>query len=131
MAVPDLGNTCRRLRTARRPGSRPLLLKDPQRPLGTGTQGRDLLGAAWAWKTRLVEALLSTTWRRRRHLVRRTVFSPVSVAGVVVLVFVLLHLIPGTRLITCSGEEARPQDKAELRKCMDLDQSLPFSLAAS
>lgn len=88
-------------------------------------RGQDVLGAGWSWTTRLVEALAATTWRLRRYLLRRAVSSLGSVAGVVVLVFVLLHLIPGDPVDNLLGEEARPQDKAELRKCMDLDQSLP------
>jgi ABC-type dipeptide/oligopeptide/nickel transport system permease component len=98
---------------------------DGNRRLGLRQHGRDLLGSAWAWATRLVEALLSTTWRLRRYLVRRAIASLGSVAGVVVMVFVLLHLIPGDPVDNLLGEEARPQDKAELRKCMDLDQTLP------
>lgn len=88
-------------------------------------RGNDLLGAGWSWTTRLVEALASTTWRLRRYLVRRAVSSLGSVVGVVLLVFVLLHLIPGDPVDNLLGEDARPQDKVELRKCMDLDQSLP------
>jgi ABC-type dipeptide/oligopeptide/nickel transport system permease component len=92
---------------------------------GLRRHGRYVIGSLWAWTTRLVEALLSTTWRLRRYLLRRVVSSLGSVVGVVVLVFVLLHLIPGDPVDNLLGEEARPQDKAELRKCMDLDQSLP------
>ena len=69
--------------------------------------------------------LLSTTWRLRRYLVRRIGSSLISVAGVVALTFVLLHLIPGDPVDNLLGEDARKEDKAELRRCMDLDQSLP------
>lgn len=93
--------------------------------LGTLTKLRRLLSLAWSWVTRLVEALLSTSWRLRRYLVRRLLSSLVSVAGVVSLTFVLLHLIPGDPVDNLLGEDARPQDKLELRRCMDLDQTLP------
>lgn len=78
-----------------------------------------------AWTIRLVEGFLSTTWRLRRYLVRRMLSSLVSVAGVAVLVFLFLHLIPGDPVDNLLGEDARPQDKLELRQCLDLDQPLP------
>lgn len=93
--------------------------------LGFSGKLRRLLSTAWSWTTRLVEALLSTSWRLRRYLVRRLFSSLFSVAGVVALTFVLLHLIPGDPVDNLLGEDARPQDKIELRRCMDLDQTLP------
>lgn len=96
-----------------------------RKPITKRERASELLHDGWSWVVRLTDALLSTTWRLRRYLVRRLVSSLGSVLGVVVLVFVLLHLIPGDPVDNLLGEEARPQDKAELRKCMDLDQSLP------
>lgn len=93
--------------------------------LGFSGKLRRLLSTAWSWTTRLVEALLSTSWRLRHYLVRRLFSSLFSVAGVVALTFVLLHLIPGDPVDNLLGEDARPQDKIELRRCMDLDQTLP------
>lgn len=85
----------------------------------------DASASALSWARRLVGMLLSTTWRLRRYLVRRIGSSLISVAGVVALTFVLLHLIPGDPVDNLLGEDARKEDKAELRRCMDLDQSLP------
>jgi peptide/nickel transport system permease protein len=88
---------------------------------GAGDAGATLL----SWARRLVRGLAGTTWRLRRYLVRRLGSSLISVCGVVSLTFVLLHLIPGDPVDNLLGEDARPEDKAELRRCMDLDQSLP------
>jgi ABC-type dipeptide/oligopeptide/nickel transport system permease component len=43
-------------------------------------------------------------------------------------VFLLLHLVPGDPVDNLLGEEARPEDKLELRRCMDLDQPMPIQL---
>ena len=94
-------------------------------PLGQKSKLRRLFATGWSWTTRVFEALLSTSWRLRRYLVRRLFSSLISVVGVVVLTFVLLHLIPGDPVDNLLGEDARPQDKIELRRCMDLDQTMP------
>lgn len=82
-----------------------------------------------AWSIRLVEGFLATTWRLRRYLVRRVLSSLLSVCGVAVLVFLFLHIIPGDPVDNLLGEDARPQDKLELRQCLDLDQTLPVQFA--
>ena len=46
-------------------------------------------------------------------------------AGAVVLTFLLLHLTPGDPVDNLLGDEARIEDKIELRRCLDLDQTLP------
>jgi len=69
------------------------------------------------WPTAL--AALRSRWLRRRLL-----SSLAAVLGVVVLVFWLVHLIPGDPVDNLLGERADPADKAEMRKCMDLDQPL-------
>ncbi len=56
---------------------------------------------------------------------RRFTGSVVAVVGVSVLVFLLIHLIPGDPVDNLLGERADPADKIEMRACMDLDQSLP------
>ena len=58
-------------------------------------------------------------------IARRLVSSLLAVLGVSVLVFLLVHLIPGDPIDNLLGERADPADKAEMRACMDLDQSLP------
>ncbi|HEY7953965.1 MAG TPA: ABC transporter permease [Polyangia bacterium] len=56
---------------------------------------------------------------------RRLISSVVAIFGVLVLVFLMVHLIPGDPIDNLLGEQASPIDKAALRACMDLDQSLP------
>jgi ABC-type dipeptide/oligopeptide/nickel transport system permease component len=56
---------------------------------------------------------------------RRLLSSLVAVFGVSILVFLLVHLIPGDPIDNLLGERADAVDKAEMRKCMDLDQKLP------
>jgi ABC-type dipeptide/oligopeptide/nickel transport system permease component len=71
----------------------------------------------------------------RGFLFRRLATSLLAVAGVVVLVFLLVHLIPGDPVDNMLGESADPRDKAALRACLDLDQPLlthsPVSSPAS
>jgi ABC-type dipeptide/oligopeptide/nickel transport system permease component len=50
--------------------------------------------------------------------------SLVAIAGVSVLVFMLLHLVPGDPIDQLSGGEATPEQRVELEKCMHLDKSL-------
>jgi ABC-type dipeptide/oligopeptide/nickel transport system permease component len=68
---------------------------------------------------RAVAGLLRSSYLRRRIL-----SSLVAVLGVSVLVFLLVHLIPGDPVDNLLGERADPADKAEMRACMDLDQPL-------
>lgn len=55
---------------------------------------------------------------------RRLVSSFSAVFGVSILVFLLVHLIPGDPIDNLLGERADPIDKLEMRRCMDLDQPL-------
>jgi ABC-type dipeptide/oligopeptide/nickel transport system permease component len=63
---------------------------------------------------------------RGSFLRRRLLSSLTAVFGVSVLVFLLVHLIPGDPVDNLLGERADPIDKAEMRRCMDLDQPLPI-----
>ncbi|MSP61975.1 MAG: ABC transporter permease [Myxococcales bacterium] len=65
----------------------------------------------------------------RTFLLRRLGTSLLAVVGVSVLVFLLVHLIPGDPVDNMLGEGADPRDKAALRACMDLDQTLPVQFA--
>jgi peptide/nickel transport system permease protein len=57
--------------------------------------------------------------------IRRRIFSSLfSVFGVTLLVFFLVHLIPGDPVDNLLGEAADPTDKSQMRACMDLDQPL-------
>ncbi len=59
-----------------------------------------------------------------RYAVRRAVSSLLAVLGVTILVFLLIHLIPGDPVDNLLGEGADVADKAAMRACMDLDQPL-------
>ena len=59
---------------------------------------------------------------------RRLISSLLAVAGVSVLVFLLVHLIPGDPVDNLLGEQADAADKAAMRACMDLDQPLYVQL---
>jgi peptide/nickel transport system permease protein len=71
---------------------------------------------------RALRALASVL--RSPYLRRRVVSSLLAVMGVSVMVFLLVHLIPGDPVDNLLGERADPADKAEMRACMDLDQPL-------
>ncbi len=58
------------------------------------------------------------------YLRRRILSSLVAIVGVTVLVFLLVHLIPGDPVENLLGERADPADLASMRACMDLDQTL-------
>jgi len=65
----------------------------------------------------------------RRFVLRRLGTSLLAVVGVALLVFLLVHLIPGDPVDNMLGEGADPRDKAALRACLDLDRPLPVQLA--
>lgn len=65
----------------------------------------------------------------RTFLLRRLATSAAAVAGVLVLVFLLVHLIPGDPVDNMLGEGADPRDKVALRACLDLDQPLAVQFA--
>src|ERR1700760_2181664 len=65
---------------------------------------------------------------RASFLRRRLLSSLTAVLGVSVLVFLLVHLIPGDPIDNLLGEQADAADKAQMRACMDLDQPLPVQL---
>jgi peptide/nickel transport system permease protein len=58
------------------------------------------------------------------YLRRRLLSSLVAIVGVTLLVFFLVHLIPGDPVANLLGERADPADVAAMRACMDLDQPL-------
>jgi peptide/nickel transport system permease protein len=63
-----------------------------------------------------------------RYLLSRLVSSLVVVAGVVVLVFLLIHLVPGDPVEVMLGESAQPAERAALRHALGLDRPLPVQL---
>lgn len=62
------------------------------------------------------------------YLLRRLLSSLVAIIGVTLLVFFLVHLIPGDPVENLLGERADPADLAQMRACMDLDQPLYVQL---
>ena len=59
-----------------------------------------------------------------RYFVRRVLLAIPVLLGVATLVFSLIHLVPGDPAQAMMGEGASPQDIAELRKNLGLDQPL-------
>lgn len=57
-------------------------------------------------------------------IVSRLLSALVVVAGVVLLVFLLVHLVPGDPVEMMLGESARPADREALRQSLGLDQPL-------
>ncbi len=62
-------------------------------------------------------------------LLSRLAGALVVMLGVVCLVFLLLHLIPGDPVEMMLGESARPADREALRSALGLDRPLPLQLA--
>jgi ABC-type dipeptide/oligopeptide/nickel transport system permease component len=59
-----------------------------------------------------------------RYLIRRVLLTIPVLIGVATLVFSLIHLVPGDPAQAMMGDGAAPQDVAELRKSLGLDQPL-------
>ena len=59
-----------------------------------------------------------------RYLIRRVLLTIPVLLGVATLVFSLIHLVPGDPAQAMMGDGAAPQDIAELRKNLGLDQPL-------
>ena len=59
-----------------------------------------------------------------RYLIRRVLLTVPVLLGVATLVFSLIHLVPGDPAQAMMGDGASPQDVAELRKTLGLDQPL-------
>ena len=58
-------------------------------------------------------------------LLRRILWTLPVLLGVLTLVFLLLHLVPGDPVELMLGEQALPADKAALRSALGLDRPLP------
>ncbi len=56
-----------------------------------------------------------------RFLLRRLGSSAAAVAGVSLLVFLFLHIVPGDPVDNLAGGEATPEQRAEMMACMGLD----------
>jgi peptide/nickel transport system permease protein len=64
-----------------------------------------------------------------RYLTWRLTLAVPTVLGVVTLVFLLIHLIPGDPVEVMLGETARSADKVRLRHQLGLDRPLPIQYA--
>lgn len=64
-----------------------------------------------------------------RYLLTRLLRGAATVLGVVTLVFLLLHLIPGDPVQAMLGDQASPEDRAALRSALHLDRPLPEQYA--
>ncbi|MGD0947302.1 MAG: nickel ABC transporter permease [Candidatus Binatia bacterium] len=63
------------------------------------------------------------------YIARRLVLAVPTVIGVVTLVFLLIHLVPGDPVDVMLGETARVADKVRLRHQLGLDHPLPVQYA--
>jgi ABC-type dipeptide/oligopeptide/nickel transport system permease component len=62
-------------------------------------------------------------------MMRRLGSSLLAIAGVSVLVFLFLHLVPGDPVDQLAGGEATPEQRQAIEACMHLDKSLPRQFA--
>jgi peptide/nickel transport system permease protein len=60
-----------------------------------------------------------------RYLMLRLLRAGLTVIGVVSLVFLLVHLIPGDPVQAMLGDQASPEDRQALREALRLDRPLP------
>jgi len=60
-----------------------------------------------------------------RYLFVRIIRGLATILGVVTLVFLLVRMIPGDPVDTILGDRATPEDRADLRERLHLDDSLP------
>ena len=63
-------------------------------------------------------------------LLSRLASAGVTVLGVVILVFSLVHMVPGDPVEVMLGESAQPADRQALRTALGLDRPLPVQFAA-
>ena len=63
-------------------------------------------------------------------ILRRLGAGLLAMLGVSVLVFLLLHLVPGDPVDHLAGGEATPDQRKKIEQCMGLDQSMPAQFAA-
>ena len=60
-----------------------------------------------------------------RYLLVRALRGAATVFGVITLVFLLLHLIPGAPVQAMLGDQASPEERVALRRALHLDRPLP------
>ncbi|HKE17020.1 MAG TPA: ABC transporter permease [Kofleriaceae bacterium] len=62
-------------------------------------------------------------------LLRRLGSSALAVLGVSLLVFLALHIVPGDPVDRLAGGDATPEQRADMARCMHLDEPLPVQFA--
>jgi len=65
-----------------------------------------------------------------RYIGERIVRAALTVFGVVTLVFLLVRLVPGDPIDAILGDQASPEDRAELRRALHLDRTFTEQYAA-
>ena len=65
-----------------------------------------------------------------RYLILRLVRASATLMAVVALVFVLVRLVPGDPVRAMLGDQASPEDRAQLRRNLHLDRPLPQQLGS-
>ncbi len=63
-----------------------------------------------------------------RFVIARLFSAAIVVTGVICLVFLLIHLVPGDPVEVMLGESAQPADREALRTALGLDKPLPVQL---
>lgn len=61
-------------------------------------------------------------------IARRLASGAIAVLGVSLLVFLFLHIVPGDPVDQLAGGDADAADRAEIARCLHLDESLPAQL---
>jgi peptide/nickel transport system permease protein len=61
-------------------------------------------------------------------IARRLASGAIAVLGVSLLVFMFLHMVPGDPVDQLAGGDADARDRAEIARCLHLDESLPVQL---
>ncbi len=59
------------------------------------------------------------------YMFRRVASSAVAVLGVLILVFLFLHMVPGDPVDNLAGGDATPEQRRAIAECMHLDRPLP------
>ena len=64
-----------------------------------------------------------------QYILRRLLVLPIVLLGVSVLVFMVLHLVPGNPAQVIAGPDAPPETVAAIEKQLGLDKPLPEQYA--
>jgi ABC-type dipeptide/oligopeptide/nickel transport system permease component len=59
------------------------------------------------------------------YMFRRVASGAIAILGVLILVFLFLHIVPGDPVDNLAGGDATPEQRREIAECMHLDKPLP------